>query len=114
MTFTLEIMLRGNDTVFTEQLEHPGEPSTWTGADMAVVLRKALTAVDRVLTPGSTREVHLRGLNWIVSPYNDAFVLAMEIHSASAVAGPFPGPAAHLERLAAQAVSDARPPQTIH
>ena len=91
MTFDLEVMLRGSERVFVERIEHDREASGWTDADVDVVLKKILQAIDRMLNPaaGSQRPVWLRGMSWIVSPYEGGVVIALEIHSASAVAGPF-------------------------
>lgn len=113
MTFTLEVMLRADQRVFTEQIDHPGTPQTWTAADMQSVLRALLRAIDRILNPGDEpRAIELRGLNWIVSPYQDQVVIAFEIASASAVAGPFDVPQRVLESLLAQALGTATP--TVH
>jgi hypothetical protein len=90
MTFNLEIMQRGNERVFTEALTHERDPEAWTDADVRAVLSTILQALDRVLNPGvEQRSVSLRGMSWIVSPYQDGVVIALEIHSAAAVAGPF-------------------------
>jgi hypothetical protein len=91
MTFDLEVMLRNHERVFSETLGYEREPTTWTDADVDAVLRKILRAIDRILDPEAAgdRPVALRGLSWIVSPYQDGVVIAFEIHSASAVAGPF-------------------------
>jgi len=108
MTYQVEIMLRGNEQVYTETVHHIGtaEPSAWTVDDASTVLRSTLKAIDRVLNPGRDDEpaTTFRGINWIVSPYQEGVVLALEIHSASAVAGPFALPQARLEALLNEAV----------
>ncbi len=108
MTYQVEIMLRGNETVYTETVHHIGgaDPAAWTVEDASTVLHSTLRAIDRVLNPGRDDEpaTLLRGINWIVSPYEDGVVLALEIHSASAVAGPFALPLARLESLLNEAV----------
>ena len=115
MTFTLEVMLRGRETVFSEKIDHPGTPGTWTPADMRVVLTKVLQAIHRIQRPeDDAPHVELRGLNWIVSPYQGHVVIAFEIPSASAVAGPFDVAPALLEQLLVQTIAAAGPPVTVH
>jgi hypothetical protein len=108
MTYQVEIMLRGNETVFTETVHHIGgdDPAAWTADDASTLLHSTLKAIDRVLNPGrdDAPATTLRGINWIVSPYEQGVVLALEIHSASAVAGPFAITPARLEALLNEAV----------
>jgi hypothetical protein len=110
MTFPIEIMLRGNQQVFTETVFHPNDdPSTWTTKDVTSVLRSILLAIDRVQNPGGEQEptVSLRGISWIASSYHEGVVIALEIHSASAVAGPFKMDQELLTRLVTEAVAQA-------
>ena len=113
MRIPIEIMLRGNNQVFTENLEHPGEPAQWTEADAAAVLKGMLMAISRAQNPeaGDEPDVVLRGVNWIVHPSDGGVVIALEIHSASAVAGPIPTAQATLDTLITRAVSGGRPRQ---
>ncbi len=109
MTYTVEIMLRGNEQVFTETIHHIGgsDPAAWTAEDASTVLHSTLLAIDRALNPGRTDEpatLTFSGINWIVSPHENGVVLALEIHSASAVAGPFAMPQAMLDALLTEAV----------
>ena len=48
MRLSVEIMLRGNNHVFTETLIHPVEPAAWTPEDVAVILKGMLRAMDRL------------------------------------------------------------------
>jgi len=90
MNIDVEIVLRGDDRVYTDTVGHDRPPAEWTPDDVEAVLVKVLQVVDRVQHPGSdARPVSLRGLSWIVSPYQGGVVIALEIHSASIVAGPF-------------------------
>ena len=116
MTIPVEIMLRGNDRVFTESVVHPGEPGTWTPADIASILKDILVVIDRVQNPAKTEkpEVELRGLSWIVHPTTDGMVIALEIHTASAVAGPLNLPQQRLDDLITNAVRSARPAGVVH
>jgi hypothetical protein len=116
MTIPLEIMLRGNDRVFTEAIVQPGEISTWTERDIAAVLKSILLTIDRVQNPGKAEEpeVSLRGLSWIVHPSDKGVVIAIEIHSASAVAGPLNTSQAHLDSLITRALRAATPSPVVH
>jgi hypothetical protein len=116
MTIPLEIMLRGNGRVFTESFVHPGEPASWTDRDVAAVLKGVLMAIDRVQNPGKTEvpEVSLRGMSWIVHPAASGVVIALEIHSASAVAGPFNIAESQLDGLITRAVRAASPAPVVH
>ncbi len=116
MTFDVELMLRHDPRVFTETMRHETEPRAWTETDADAVVRKILRAAERVIEPGSPgdRPVVLRGVNWIVSPHEKGVVLAMEIHSASIVAGPFDLPQPDLERLLTRVFQAAQPHATVH
>jgi hypothetical protein len=116
MTIPVEIMLRGNDRVFTESVVHPGEPGNWTPADLASILKDILVVIDRVQNPAKTEkpDVELRGLSWIVHPTADGPVIALEIHTASAVAGPLNVPQQRLDDLVTNAVRSSRPADVVH
>ncbi len=116
MTYTVEIMFRQQERVHSETLSHPLEPTLWQEDDVAQVLTSILGVIDRLQNPGEAdpRPVSLRGLSWIVSPYKDGVVIALEIHSASAVAGPFPVPQETLHTLVARALAGARTSDTVH
>lgn len=109
MTYDVEIMLRNNEKVYTETIHHIGgeDPASWTADDASTVLHSALLAIDRALNPGRSDEpaaLTFRGINWIVTPLDGGAAIALEIHSASAVAGPFAMPVAKLEQLLNEAV----------
>jgi hypothetical protein len=117
MRLSVEIMLRGNNRVFTETIVHPIEPVAWTEADVAAILKAMLRATARAQAPDAPEpaDVALRGMNWIVHPVPDGgVVLALEIHSASAVAGPVAMPAAALDSLVARAVAADSRPGVVH
>jgi hypothetical protein len=102
--------------VFTETLEHPVEVGQWTDTDAAQVLKSMLLAIARVQNPGAaeTPDVVLRGVNWIVHPGEGGVVIALEIHSASAVAGPIESTAATLDTLITRAVSGSDRATVVH
>jgi hypothetical protein len=116
MTFDVEIMLRHTDRVFSETMTYDREPRLWSAADAEIVLRKILAAMGRVANPGAEdpEAVTFRGVSWIVSPYEQGVVIAFEIQSASAVAGPFDIALADLERLVGQAMQTSQPRTTVH
>jgi hypothetical protein len=116
MNIPLEIMLRGSEQVFTESIPHSAEPGVWGVSDLSLILKRILVAIDRAQNPGKTEmpEVELRGMSWIVHPTPQGVVIALEIHSASAVAGPINLPQQRLDDLIASAVRAARPADVVH
>lgn len=117
MRLTVEIMLRGNNHVFTETLVHAAEPAAWTPEDVAVVLKGMLRAVAKAQGPeaGEPQEILLRGMNWIVHPSQEGgVIIAVEIHSASAVVGPIAMAESTLEGLITKAVAADNRPGLVH
>lgn len=117
MRLPVEIMLRGDNRVFTETIVHPTEPVAWTEADVAAILKAMLRATARAQAPDTPEpaDVALRGMNWIVQPAADGgVVIALEIHSGSAVAGPVPMAAATLDGLVSRAVAADSRPGVVH
>jgi hypothetical protein len=110
MLFTVEIVLRERDYAVTEEVFHHGNaPSSWTEADVESVLTSMLTAIDRVKNPGQNpRPVQLRGFSWIVEPTEGGVVIAMEITSGAAVAGPFDISQPRLDALITRVLDAAR------
>ena len=91
MTFNIEIVLRERDYAVVEEIRHDGNDAPkWTDGDVAAVLKAMLLAIDRVKHPDAAeRHVALRGFSWIVEPADRGVVIAIEIPSGAAVAGPF-------------------------
>ena len=117
MLFTVEVVLRERDYAVTEQVHHAGnEPAQWTELDVEGVLKSMLLAIDRVKNPGTEpRPVALRGFSWIVEPTSGGVVIAMEITSGAAVAGPFAIDQPHLDRMITRVLDAAREPkQVVH
>ena len=114
MTFDVEIVLREHINATTEQLHHPANaPADWTEADVESVLKEILLAIDRLRNPGTTeRFVALRGFSWIVEPSDGGVVIAIEIPSGAAVAGPFAIPQATLDALIRRVLAAASPSRT--
>jgi hypothetical protein len=114
MHFDIEIVLRDRDTAIAEQLEHEGIASDWTEQDVHAVLKSMLLAIDRAKNPGSdTRHVTLRGFSWIVEPAEGGVVIALEIPTGAAVAGPFNISQQRLDSLIKQAITAASPARPV-
>ena len=115
-TCTVDIWLRGTDVAKTATIDGiPNAPGAWTDDDVRIVLQGMLRAMDREKWPGQEeREIVLRGLSWIVNPYEEGgVVIAIEITLGAAVAGPFDIDKATLEKMITRVMS-ATSPQTIH
>jgi hypothetical protein len=92
MTVPIDIWLRGTDFATTATLDGlTRAPDAWTDDDVRFVLEGMLRVMDRQKWPGAEeRPIVLRGLSWIVNPYEDGgVVIAIEITLGAAVAGPF-------------------------
>jgi hypothetical protein len=111
-TFDIEIVLRDTDRAVTERASHPVAPREWTSDDVREVLKALLRAIDRVKNPDAApREVTLRGFSWIVEPSDGRVVIAIEIPTGAAVAGPFDIPRARLADMITRVV---QPTGTVH
>jgi hypothetical protein len=92
MRVTVDVWLRGQEHATTAQIDGLNRaPSAWNDDDVRLVLEGMLRAMDRLKRPGETdRPIALRGLSWIVNPYEDGgVVIAIEITLGAAIAGPF-------------------------
>ena len=117
MTFEIEIMLRENHHVFTETLTHDGnEPRRWTDADVRAVMTSILAAVRQVKDGAEDQRstVALRGVSWIVSPHKNGVVIAVDIPSGQAVAGPFDIDDETLNAILARVMTPAAEGSSVH
>ena len=115
MTFDVEIVLRERNYAVTERVTHAGEPAEWMEQDVEAVLKAILLAIDRVKHPAATdRHVTLRGFSWIVEPAEGGVVIAIEIPTGAAVAGPFAVAQGVLDGLITRVLAGARPGPTVH
>jgi hypothetical protein len=119
MIFTVEIVPKGHEYAVTETVVHEGHaPPAWDDADVETVLKAILNALDRAANPdaGDHRQVTLRGFSWIVEPSGDEVVIAVEVPSGAAVAGPFDIEASRLNEMITRVLSATRsaPPGRIH
>ena len=111
MLFDIEIVLRDRANAITERIEHAGnDVPAWTELDVHEVLKAMLLAIDRAKNPLSDqRFVALRGFSWIVEPAEGGVVIALEIPTGAAVAGPFDIPRDRLDGLITRTMAAARP-----
>jgi hypothetical protein len=92
VTFPVDVWLRGSDVATTEAIHGLAtEPREWTEADVQLLLEGMLRAMHRCKHQSNADQyVSLRGLSWIVNPFEDGgVVVAIEITLGAAVAGPF-------------------------
>jgi hypothetical protein len=92
MDVQVDVWLRGQDFATTRPI--PGvvrEPSAWIDDDVRTVLQGMLRVMHKLKHPDDEdREVVLRGLSWIVNPFEaGGVVIAIEITMGAAIAGPF-------------------------
>ena len=115
MIYDIEIVLRDRETAVAERLEHDGgDPAQWTELDVHSVLKSMLLAIDRAKNPASDqRYVTLRGFSWIVEPAEGGVVIALEIPTGAAVAGPFDIPQQRLDALITRAIAAAAPTRPV-
>jgi hypothetical protein len=116
MTFNIEIVLREQNHATTERIVHDKHEDAWTEADVEIVLKEILLAIDRAKNPGAGgRYVALRGFSWIVEPTDDGVVIAIEIPTGAAVAGPFAIAQPRLNALITRVLAAAAPSRpTVH
>ncbi len=114
MTFQVDVWLRGTDAATTQTVDAPERtPAAWDDGDVRVVLEAMLRAMHRQKHPAdSAPHVSLRGLSWIVNPYEEGgVVIAIEITLGAAVAGPFDIEKPALDGMIARVIkSQALPP----
>jgi hypothetical protein len=108
MTFEVEVVVRASGKVTVQTLYHDGhEPPAWTEEDVRAVVTLMLLSVDRAAS-GSTdveKTVALRGLSWIVTPFDAGSAIAIEITAGSVIAGPFDIPERQLTSLITRAIA---------
>jgi hypothetical protein len=119
VTVFVDVWLRGQDFATTQAIEGVvREPRAWTDEDVQAVLHGMLLAMHRLKHPeDAERSIALRGLSWIVNPYEDGgVVIAIEISMGAAIAGPFDIEQAALESMIARVLvrANTTSSQTIH
>jgi len=119
MRVSVDVWLRGTDFATTESIDDVArQAGAWTDDDVRALLEGMLRAMDRKKRPGEAdRGISLRGLSWIVNPYEDGgVVIAIEITMGAAVAGPFEIDKGALEAMIARVLvaSGAPSSPTVH
>jgi len=92
MDISVDVWLRGDNHATTYVINPVGrEPESWTESDVSAVLVGMLRTIERARNPESPadRPVALRGFSWIVNPFEDGVVIAIELTLGAIVAGPF-------------------------
>ena len=109
MTIKVDVWLRGTDFAKTEQIEAVArEPRAWRDEDVRRVLEGMLRTMHRLKHPDrASQPIALRGLSWIVNPFEDGgVVIAVEIGMGAAVAGPFDIGQPDLEAMIARVIAE--------
>ncbi len=117
MNVPVDVWLRGSDVATTDSIEGIDRPPReWTDDHVRLVLEGMLRAMDRRKRPGEAdRAIALRGLSWIVNPYEDGgVVIAIEITLGAAISGPFDIEAHVLEAMIRRVLAGAGSPPTVH
>ena len=112
MNFPVDIWLRGTGYATTRELTSVSEPAAWTDADVESMLKQMLRAMDREKNPeAEERPVFLRGFSWIVNTYKEGgVVIAIEMQTGAAIAGPFNIDKRELERMVGRVIVISHPP----
>ena len=120
MEAQVDVWLRGTDFATTQTISGIGvDAAAWTDSDVSMLLKAMLLAIHRAKNPDSDdATVFLRGFSWIVNPFEESgVVVAIEIQTGAAVAGPFSIDQRQLEDMITRAIaqqSAATPSKAIH
>ena len=120
MIVPVEIVLKGRDYAVTESIAiDTGEGPVWNDTTVHDMLVEILRAIGRAENPEAPadRPIALRGFSWIVEPMDGQVVLALEIPSGAAVAGPLDVAQADLDTLVGRVIRADRQrtsPETVH
>jgi hypothetical protein len=117
MTVKVDVWLRGSDFAASESIAGiEREPPRWTDGDVRQVLHGMLDTMHRLKHPAdAVPNVSLRGVSWIVNPFEDGgVVIAIEIGMGAAVAGPFDIEQTALEAMIARVLVEPQTTGTIH
>jgi hypothetical protein len=120
MDVSVDIWIRENDAAATRSIEGIArDPKAWTDGDVRLVLEGMLREMHRLRNPDDPppAPIALRGLSWIVNPFDDGgVVIAIEITMGAAVAGPFDIEPAALEAMIERVIGHGlpAPSTTIH
>ena len=110
MELQVDVWLRGTDFAKTQTISGSGsDAAAWTDRDVSKLLKAMLLSIHRAKHPNSTdTPVFLRGFSWIVNPFEESgVVVAIEIQTGAAVAGPFRIDKKLLEDMISRAIAQA-------
>jgi hypothetical protein len=114
MDINVDVWLRGEDFATTRSIDGvTSEPRDWTDDDARVVLEGMLRVMHRLKFPDDPGRpvIALRGLSWIVNPFDDGgVVIAIEITMGAAIAGPFDIDKVRLEGMITRVLARPAPP----
>ena len=116
MIVSVDIWLRGTEHATTKTIDTVSrEPSEWTDGDVRLVLEGMLRVMAQLKQPGQEpRTIALRGLSWIVNPYEEGgVVIAIEIGLGAAIAGPFEIDRIALETAISRVMQRPLPPPAV-
>jgi hypothetical protein len=117
MELQVDVWLRGTDFAKTQIISGVGlDPSVWTDSDVSKLLKAMLLAIHRAKNPDSSdTPVFLRGFSWIVNPFEESgVVVAIEIQTGAAVAGPFQIDKKQLEDMIARVMANQTGSTSVH
>ncbi|HKY21065.1 MAG TPA: hypothetical protein VJM31_07590 [Vicinamibacterales bacterium] len=117
MDLQVDVWLRGTDFARTQIISGVGmDPAGWTDNDVSTLLKEMLLSIHRAKNPESTdTTVFLRGFSWIVNPFEESgVVVAIEIQTGAAVAGPFHIDKKLLEDMISRAIAQQSPSASVH
>ena len=108
MSAQVDVWLRGSDVATTATLDRVTRaPESWNDDDVRLALEEMLRAMHRLDHPSESESpIALRGLSWIVNPYDEGgVVIAIEITLGAAIAGPFDIDKTALETMIARVLA---------
>ena len=116
MTFTVEVLLKGQGHVVEESIQHDVSADSWTDDDVRQILQLTLREFERAQNPDADeRPVQLRGFSWIVTPLEQGVAIAIEMASGAIVAGPFDIDPAWLTPAITRVMADSsQTPSQVH
>jgi hypothetical protein len=116
MTISVDVWIRGTDFATIKQIDTVGrEPDAWVDDDVRAILEGMLHAMDEAKNPGqSNRVAALRGFSWIVNPFEDGMLIAIEMTLGAAVVGPFKIDKARLEDMITRVLAGSGPTTVVH
>jgi hypothetical protein len=116
MTISVDVWIRGTDFATTKQIDTVHrEPDAWIDDDVRAIFEGMLHAMDEAKNPGQANRVAaLRGFSWIVNPFEDGMLIAIEMTLGAAVVGPFKIDKARLEGMISRVLAGSAPPTVVH